>query len=309
MESLWNADDAATSSTAESDLRSASTTSVPTSPKLDTSPARLEHAPPVVTPALAPLVSLVAAAVPPSSPKPASMAFKLPPVTGVEVEERGDELYLSIEDRGYRVRGLAKNTSRESLRINLLVMRGEEYFVDSFDLYLTTPRSKYERLASIKLGLGEDVLERDLGKILRKLEELQNARIDALLAPKNTRPEISPEDEAAAMEFLKDPKTDDRIKDDLGRIGVVGEDTNKVLAYLAAVSRKLPDPLAVIIQSSSAAGKTSLVGGVTSCFPNEEREHFSALTEKALYYMAERACRTRSWRSPRRKARSARANR
>ncbi|MEO8659381.1 MAG: hypothetical protein ABI693_12985 [Bryobacteraceae bacterium] len=41
---------------------------------------------------------------------------------------------------------------------------------------------------------------------------------------------------------------------DFTRCGVVGEETNKKVAYLAAVSRLLDTPLAIIIQSSSAAG-------------------------------------------------------
>jgi len=35
---------------------------------------------------------------------------------------------------------------------------------------------------------------------------------------------------------------------------VVGEEINKLVGYLAAVSRKLDEPLAIIIQSTSAAG-------------------------------------------------------
>ena len=41
----------------------------------------------------------------------------------------------------------------------------------------------------------------------------------------------------------------DRILDDFERCGVVGEETNKLVGYLAAVSRQLEAPLAVIVQS------------------------------------------------------------
>jgi integrase len=39
----------------------------------------------------------------------------------------------------------------------------------------------------------------------------------------------------------------------------VGEEANCLVGYLAAVSRKLPGPLAVIVQSTSAAGKSALM--------------------------------------------------
>lgn len=50
-------------------------------------------------------------------------------------------------------------------------------------------------------------------------------------------------DEALAL--LRDPKLLERVLSDLERTGVVGEQTNKLVGYLAAVSRKLDDPLAV----------------------------------------------------------------
>ena len=42
-------------------------------------------------------------------------------------------------------------------------------------------------------------------------------------------------------------------------MGIVGERSNTLVGYLAAISRKLDRPLALVIQSSTAAGKTSLL--------------------------------------------------
>jgi hypothetical protein len=41
---------------------------------------------------------------------------------------------------------------------------------------------------------------------------------------------------------------------------------------LAAVSRKLARPLAIVVQSSSAAGESSLMDAVLAMMPQEERE-------------------------------------
>ncbi|HUP69399.1 MAG TPA: hypothetical protein VM142_06240, partial [Acidimicrobiales bacterium] len=46
-------------------------------------------------------------------------------------------------------------------------------------------------------------------------------------------------------------------------------------------------PLAVIIQSTSAAGKSSLMDAVLSFVPDEERIKFSAMTGQSLFYMGE----------------------
>ena len=50
-------------------------------------------------------------------------------------------------------------------------------------------------------------------------------------------------------------------------------------------SRKLDKPLAVVIQSSSAAGKSSLVDAILRFVPNEEQVGYSAMTGQSLFYM------------------------
>ena len=133
------------------------------------------------------------------------------------------------------------------------------------------------------------MLKRDLGKVLLKLEELQEQAIAKTLAPKEAAPAPMPEAaRVAAMALLEDPHLLDHILCDFERCGVVGEQTNKLLGYIAAVSRKLEEPLAVVIQSSSAAGKTSLMEAVLAFFPEEERVKYSAMTGQSLFYMGER---------------------
>jgi hypothetical protein len=58
-----------------------------------------------------------------------------------------------------------------------------------------------------------------------------------------------------------------------------------VQCYLACVSRLLPQPLAVLIQSSSAAGKTSLLEATLRFMPGEQQLRTSSLTGQSLYYM------------------------
>jgi len=74
---------------------------------------------------------------------------------------------------------------------------------------------------------------------------------------------------------------------DLGACGLVGEATNKLVAWLATISRKLSRPLAVMVQSSSAAGKSALMEAVLSFCPEEERVEYSAMTGQSLFYMGE----------------------
>ena len=214
------------------------------------------------------------------------------PVIDVPVEMRGEDIFLMQGDRRYRIRGLNKNMSYELLKVNVLVSghtpRGESAFhVDTLDLYSARQRGVFTKQASEELVIKEEVVRRDLGRVLLKLEELQDEQIKQALAPKEEVVTISDEDRADAMELLRDPRLLERIVEDFARCGVVGEETNKLVGYLGVVSRHLESPLAVIVQSSSAAGKSSLMEAVLAFLPDEQRVQYSAMTGQSLFYMGE----------------------
>ena len=210
----------------------------------------------------------------------------------VPVEMRGEDIFLVQGDRRYRIRGLNKNMSYDLLKVNLLISgrtpRGESAFhVDTLDLYSARQRGVFTKQASEELGIKEEVFRRDLGRVLLKLEELQDEQIKQALAPKEEAVPISDQDRAEAMELLRDPRLLERIVEDFARCGVVGEETNKLVGYLGVVSRHLDAPLAVIVQSSSAAGKSSLMEAVLAFMPEEQRVQYSAMTGQSLFYMGE----------------------
>jgi DNA primase len=214
---------------------------------------------------------------------------KKPPSPTAEPEARvsGDEITIDEADRKYRIRGLAKNLSYEFLKINLLASRGDGFHVDTLDLYSARQRMVFVKQAAIEMGVKENVVKHDLGRVLRKLEELQHSAIKAALEPKKVEATMDDRERDEALALLRDPKLLDRILEDFQKCGVVGEENNKLAGYLAAVSRRLDAPLAVVIQSSSAAGKSSLMDAVLAFVPEEERVEFSAMTGQSLFYMGE----------------------
>jgi hypothetical protein len=215
-------------------------------------------------------------------------------VSAVDVlKNEPDEIELGIGDRRYRVRGLAKNPGFESLRVTLRAACGESpggsprWHLDTLDLCSARQRESFIAAAAGETLLKPELLKRDLGQVLGALEEMQETRLKAEAAPKKAEPGMSAEERAAALALLRDPKLLERILADFAACGVVGEETNKLVGYLAAVSRKLDQPLAVIIQSTSAAGKTALMEAVLAFVPPEERVKYSALTGQALYYLSD----------------------
>ncbi len=200
----------------------------------------------------------------------------------------GDEASFTFGDRFWRVRGLSKNKSPGVLRVNILARRESAGFhVDPLALYSARHRAAYVKLAAEELAVEERIIKRDLGEVLLKLEELQERRGTEEAAPGLKRRELTAEESATALSLLKDPHLLERILEDFERCGVVGERTNKLVGYLAATSRKLTRPLAIVVQSSSAAGKSSLMDAVLSLMPGEERVSYSAMTGQSLFYMGE----------------------
>lgn len=210
-----------------------------------------------------------------------------PPAVASEpvVQASGDEIVVQEGGRRYRIRGLAKNLSHELLKVNVLVSCGEGFHVDTLDLYSARQRAAFTKQASEELRLKEETLRRDLGRVLMQLEKLQDEQIRKALAPEKPAPEMSEEERAEALALLRDPELLARVLEHFAACGVVGEETNKLVGYLAAVSRHLETPLAVVVQSSSAAGKSSLMDAVLQFVPEEERIQYSAMTGQALYYM------------------------
>lgn len=228
-------------------------------------------------------------------PPVASPMPELTPADDVQLELNGEEAVMVLGDRRYRIRGLEKNLSFNQLKLNVLVSKKIEaektdaaplYHVDTLDLYSARQRASFIKQSAGELLVKEEVIKRDMGILLLKLEALQEKQIRDALSPKEKEVVLTEAERQEALELLKDKNLLSRILDDFDRCGVVGEETNKLVGYLAAVSRKLEEPLAIVIQSSSAAGKTSLMDAVLSFFPSEEKVKYSAMTGQSLFYMS-----------------------
>jgi DNA primase catalytic core len=204
------------------------------------------------------------------------------------VEPSGEDILVSFEDRRYRVRGLGRNQGRDQLRVNLRCTRahGERFFIDTLDLYSARQRGVFIKQAAAELDVEEQIVKQDLAKLVAKLEGLA-AELARTPSTKDTAPPMTEADKAEALALLRDPKLLDRILIDFERCGLAGEETSKLVGYLAAVSRKLEEPLAIIIQSSSAAGKTALMEAILAFMPEEERVKYSAMTGQSLFYMGQ----------------------
>jgi DNA primase len=269
-----------------------------------------DHLPPASS--LAAGVDVVPAAKPAAEEKtpaetPALPAAAMPsaPQADAPAQVNEREVVLSFGEgqaaRRWRVRGLPRNLAVGVLKVNVMVsLEDGRFHVDTLDLYAARARAVFVQQASSELGAGggvginESALKADLGRVLLKLEALQDEAISEALAPKEPpTPGMSDVERQGAMALLQSSDLMPRIVADFDACGVVGERTNKLVGYLAAVSRLLDRPLAVVIQSSSAAGKSSLMDAVLAFVPEEARTKYSAMTGQSLFYMGQTSLKHR----------------
>jgi hypothetical protein len=140
--------------------------------------AAKEEEKPAPLPAPAPSSSLAAPSVAPAKPE----APEEGPASGDEAN-----FTFGCEPHGpprqWRVRGIGKNLSFETLRVQLRVMHANSYHLDTLDLCNAKHRQSFLAQAHGETGLAADVLKRDLGQVLLKVEELQEQHIRKTVEP------------------------------------------------------------------------------------------------------------------------------
>jgi len=226
---------------------------------------------------------------PPQQQRPMPLAAPAAP----EVEIDGEEIVVTIGPRTYRVLNLEKCTTRGKMQVNVKVsgqnVRGEYcYHGDTLDMESFLRRAAFIKQAAHELAVKEETIHREVGQLWTVLTEQQREMLRKTLTPAEEKSGMTAEEEAAALDLLRDPRLLDRVLEGFDKCGAVGEETNKRIAYLAAVSRLLEKPLAIVVQSASSAGKSSLMEAVLDFVPEEQRENYTAMTGQALFYMGQK---------------------
>lgn len=220
-----------------------------------------------------------------SAARAATAASPVPPpplVPAVAIAH--DELQIEIDHRRWRVRHIPSGPTPGSLKVNVMVQCADRFHLDVVDLYSARSRNGFCEAAASELRTEREQLRREIGTVLLAIEEAQAAAAapekDAVSVPTGER-------RAAAEELLSDPQLIGRVGEAFSALGVVGEKDAALVAWLVLTSRLADRPLGAVIQSSSAAGKSTLADAALALFPEEQKVAFSAMTGQALYYLGE----------------------
>jgi hypothetical protein len=212
----------------------------------------------------------------PSSPLVADATAPEP----AAVTREDGQLVLRNGDVVYQARAYPAMLGR--LRATVKATRGAAFHVDTLDLFASRSRAEFGKRAAKALTVEAAAVEAALLQLVVEAEKV--AQDDDAAEASATPPAMTDTERACALAFLKRPDLLDQVAADVDALGFVGEETNKRLLYLVAVSRKLDDPLSAIVLSQSGAGKSGLTEVIERLTPPEDVVLLTRLTPQSLYY-------------------------
>ncbi len=200
------------------------------------------------------------------------------PSSGI-VSEDG-QLVLRKDGLIYHVRVYPVQLGR--LRATVKLERGERFHVDTLESVLL-PESNGVWTSGL-----EGSRHRNTGRrsgFLALLIEAEKQTGGDETEPESVEPSMTEAERAEALALLERPNLLDQLAKDIDGLGFVGEEVNKRLLYLVAISRKLADPLSAVILSQSGAGKSGLTEVIERLTPPEDVVLLTRLTPQSLYYV------------------------
>ncbi|MCP4118565.1 MAG: toprim domain-containing protein, partial [Desulfobacteraceae bacterium] len=186
-------------------------------------------------------------------------------------------------DRQYQVKGIQRGDTqlKATIKASMDVQGNALFELTTIDLYSSRSRTWFAKLCADLFKASVELVREDIGKLLILVENFKPKQ------QKADGPTATREETKYAMTFLKNPDLMEELLSDLATMGVIGEEINKTVCYLATTSRKLAKPISVLIQSRSSAGKSTLQNAVLSLMPEEEYENYTRVTDQSLFYKEE----------------------
>ncbi|MEI8387647.1 MAG: CHC2 zinc finger domain-containing protein [Verrucomicrobiota bacterium] len=197
---------------------------------------------------------------------------------------------LSVAGRRYELCAIEKpSAARLKATVKALADEGGRFHIDTVDFYLSRSRKGFIAEAARLFREMPEAIEADVNRITVALEKYITQKLEGKTASSVTL--VPDGDRLEALRMARSSGLVDELQRDFGKLGIIGEETNRLLLYLAMTSRKMDDPLAVQILSSSGAGKSHLQDAVLSLCPEEDLIKLTSLTGQALFYKGEDSLR------------------
>jgi hypothetical protein len=181
---------------------------------------------------------------------------------------------------GIRIEGL--HSMRVTLKVDFKTFPSIRH---GLDLYNETQTEKLIKNIAERFTLSTTYIHKAIGNLINTVEDYRLQQIDSNKSKAiSNKPTLSKEEITAAENYLKQNNLLQNTNDDIGRSGVIGEETNRLIMYLVFTSRKTNRPLHIISFGSSGVGKSHLQEKVGELIPEEDKIEITSVTGNAFYY-------------------------
>jgi DNA primase catalytic core len=233
--------------------------------------------------------ALLAPPAPASTPTPEATAGKEDAGKGddePQEEANAQGFALVWPGRRYEVVALARaGVARLKATVKAIGGGPGRFHVEALDLYSARARRLFAGEAARVFRVPVELAENDLARLLAAAE--RRCEQPAGTGSGEKTPALSAQDRSEATKLGRAADLVGEIQRDLGKLGIIGEETNRLLLYLALTSRRMLDPLAVQVLAGSGAGKSHLQDAVLSLCPEEDLIKLTSLSNQALFYKGE----------------------
>jgi DNA primase len=185
---------------------------------------------------------------------------------------------------GVRLSGL------DRLRVTLKVEHKEKTLLPvrhNLDLYHAVQTEQLIGKVAEVLEVSPVQTSQTLELLTQSLERYRSERIEAAQPKKKEVKAMTDREKQAALAYLKSPDLLERTSSDIAKSGMVGEEVNRMIAFLIYTSRKREHPLHLLCLGASGSGKTYLQEKVSQLIPEEDKIEITTLSENAFYYFGQ----------------------
>jgi len=183
--------------------------------------------------------------------------------------------------------GGIKLTGLDRLKVTLKLTRTDNKqnaFRHNLDLYNSIQTEQLIEKSAEALDISTNEISQTMNQLTTTLENYRSERLEAMKPKQVEKKQLTEQERKAAITYLKSPDLLQRTKQAIAQSGLVGEETNSLIAYLTYTSRKRHIPLHLMCLGASGTGKTWLQEKVSELMPEEDKLEITTLSMNAFYY-------------------------
>ncbi len=209
-------------------------------------------------------------------------------MTKTKLITENPELLLYLDGKLHiSILGGIKLTGFDRLKVTLKLVCTDDKqntFRHNLDLYNSIQTEQLIEKSADVLDIGTHEISTAIRGLTTALENYRSERLEAMKPKQPEKKLLTEAERKAAIGYLKSAGLLERTKQAIGQSGIVGEETNALIAYLIYTSRTRETPLHLLCLGASGTGKTWLQEKVSELMPEEDKLEITTLSMNAFYY-------------------------